>query len=171
MTPLRKAVQLSRLATPLGIQAAQGRQGVAGLRRVHGPAAGLRHHHPVGPDRSSFEGRAAGGWASRLRLVRGFARRRPTDPRTGIPPAGLCTVSPKPARAISTRTRRSTLLQAALALPGKGWICGHGRHCLFGLLSVAGLRLGEARQLTLPDVDLRAGVLTIQGAKFWKVPV
>ena len=33
---------------------------------------------------------------------------------------------------------------------------------------VAGLRLGEARQLTLPDVDPRAGVLTIRGAKFGK---
>jgi integrase len=47
-------------------------------------------------------------------------------------------------------------------------------YCLFGLLSVAGLRLGEARNLTLSDVDLPAGVLTIRGAKFGKtrlVPV
>jgi len=27
-------------------------------------------------------------------------------------------------------------------------------HCLFGLLSVSGLRLGEARNLELQDVDL-----------------
>jgi len=60
------------------------------------------------------------------------------------------------------------LLQAALALPGKGGLRPWTYHCLFGLLSVAGLRLGDVRQLTLPDVDLRAGVLTIQGAKFGK---
>ena len=41
-------------------------------------------------------------------------------------------------------------------------------HCLFGLLSVTGLRLGEARNLELQDVDLEAAVLTIRGAKFGK---
>ena len=30
-------------------------------------------------------------------------------------------------------------------------------HCLFGLLSVSGMRLGEARNLELQDVDLAAG--------------
>src|SRR5262249_27649367 len=33
---------------------------------------------------------------------------------------------------------------------------------------VSGLRLGEARNLELQDVDLKAGVLTIRGAKFGK---
>jgi len=41
-------------------------------------------------------------------------------------------------------------------------------HCLFGLLSVSGLRLGEARNLELQDVDLKAVVLTIRGTKFGK---
>jgi integrase/recombinase XerD len=41
-------------------------------------------------------------------------------------------------------------------------------YCLFGLLSVPGLRLGEARKLELQDVDLKAAVLTIRGAKFGK---
>ena len=41
-------------------------------------------------------------------------------------------------------------------------------YCLFGLLSVSGLRLGEARNLELQDVDLEAAVLTIRGAKFGK---
>ena len=40
-------------------------------------------------------------------------------------------------------------------------------YCLFGLLSVS-LRLGEARNLELHDVDLNAAVLTIRGAKFGK---
>jgi integrase/recombinase XerD len=41
-------------------------------------------------------------------------------------------------------------------------------HCLFGLLSVSGLRLGEARNLELQDVDLKAAVLTIRSTKFGK---
>jgi integrase len=41
-------------------------------------------------------------------------------------------------------------------------------YCLFGLLSVTGLRLGEARNLELQDVDLEAGVLTVRGTKFGK---
>jgi len=36
------------------------------------------------------------------------------------------------------------------------------------LLNVSGLRLGEARNLELRDVDLKAAVLTIRGAKFGK---
>src|SRR5271165_754690 len=44
---------------------------------------------------------------------------------------------------------------------------GRGR-CLFGLLSVSGLRLGEARNLEIQDVDLKTAVLTIRGAKFGK---
>jgi integrase len=41
-------------------------------------------------------------------------------------------------------------------------------YCLFGLLTVSGLRLGEACNLELQDVDLKAAVLTIRGAKFGK---
>jgi integrase len=41
-------------------------------------------------------------------------------------------------------------------------------YCLFGLLCVSGLRLGEAQNLELQDVDLQAAVLTIRGAKFGK---
>jgi integrase len=41
-------------------------------------------------------------------------------------------------------------------------------YCLFGLLSVTGLRLGEACNLELDDVDLTTGVLTVRGAKFGK---
>jgi integrase len=41
-------------------------------------------------------------------------------------------------------------------------------YCLFGLLSVSGMRLGEARNLELQDVDLTAGILTVRGAKLGK---
>jgi integrase len=41
-------------------------------------------------------------------------------------------------------------------------------HSLLGLLSVSGLRLSEARNLKLEDVDLKTAVLTIRGTKFGK---
>ena len=109
-------------------------------------------------------------WAYRLSMVRGFARHRSaTDPRTEIPPDGLLPYRPKRARPyLYSDEEIRRLLRAALALPGNGELRRWTYHCLFGLLSVAGLRIGEARELELQDVDLRAGVLTIRGAKFGK---
>ena len=112
-------------------------------------------------------------WAQRLSAVRGFARHRSaTDPRTQIPHQGLLPFQPKRARPyLYSDDEIRRLLGAALKLP-----CRYERaelrpwvyHCLFGLLSVSGLRLGEARSLELQDVDLKAAVLTIRGAKFGK---
>lgn len=109
-------------------------------------------------------------WARRLSIVRGFARHRSaTDPRTEIPPDGLLPYRPKRARPYlySYKEIRS-LLRAALKLSGRVGLRRWTYYCLFGLLSVTGLRLGEARNMELQDVDLRAGVLTIRGAKFGK---
>ena len=112
-------------------------------------------------------------WAQRLSFVRGFARfRSATDPRTQIPPLGLLPFQPRRARPyLYSDEEIRSLLRAALAMT-----CRHKRdalrprlfHCLFGLLSVTGLRLSEALNLRLPDVDLDSAVLTIRGAKFGK---
>jgi integrase len=109
-------------------------------------------------------------WARRLSFVRIFARHRSaTDPRTQIPPEGLLPYRPKRARPyLYSNDEILGLLQAALKLP-----CGSGLrpwtyHCLFGLLSVSGLRIGEACNLELQDVDLKEAVLTVRGAKFGK---
>lgn len=112
-------------------------------------------------------------WARRLSFVRGFAYyRSATDPRTQIPPQGLLPFQPKRARPyLYSDGEIRRLLNAALNMH-----CRYGRsepqpwtyHCLFGLLSVTGLRIGEARNLTLQDVDLDAAVLTIRGTKFGK---
>ena len=109
-------------------------------------------------------------WARRLSFVRGFARyRSATDPRTEIPPEGLLPYRPKRARPyLYSEQEIRSLLRAALKLPAHGGLRPWTYYCLFGLLSVTGLRLGEARNLELQDVDLQAGLLTIRGAKFGK---
>jgi integrase/recombinase XerD len=61
-----------------------------------------------------------------------------------------------------------SLLVAASALPPVGGLRGSTYHCLFGLLTVTGLRISEAIALEPCDVDLQHGVLTIRGAKFGK---
>lgn len=112
-------------------------------------------------------------WARRLGSVRGFARyRSATDALTEVPPVGLL-----PHR--STRARPylysddevQRLLDAALKLPTtwhstalRPWVF----HCLFGLLSTTGMRVSEALNLHVADVDLDQALLTIRGAKLGK---
>ena len=112
-------------------------------------------------------------WARRLSFVRGFARyRSATDPRTQIPAPGLLPFQPKRARPyLYSDAEIRDLLRAARTMPcryERGQLRPWVYYCLFGLLSVSGLRLGEARNLELHDVDLKAAVLTIRGAKFGK---
>jgi integrase len=118
-------------------------------------------------------------WAQRLSIVRGFARyRSSSDPRTQIPVPGLLPFQPKRARPyLYSNEEITNLLRAALKMPHRyenGALLPWVYYCLFGLLSVSGLRLNEARNLQLQDVDLEAAVLTIRNAKFGKtrlVPV
>ena len=116
-------------------------------------------------------------WTSqRLSIVRLFARyRSATDPRTQIPPAGLLPYRPKRARPyLYSDNEIAQLLRATLGMPLSvrhrkvcallPWVY----YCLFGLLAVSGLRPGEAYNLELQDLDLKARLLTIRGAKFGK---
>ena len=112
-------------------------------------------------------------WAQRLSFVRGFARYRSSiDPRTQIPAPGLLPFQPKRARPyLYSDEEINALLDAARTMPQRyqsGALLPWVYYCLFGLLSVTGLRLGEARNLELQDIDLEAGVLSVRGAKFGK---
>lgn len=112
-------------------------------------------------------------WARRLSMVRTFARyRHAFDPRTEIPPDGLLPYRPKRARPyLYSDEEIRRLVRAARTMPyryKRGGLRPWVYSCLFGLLSVSGLRLGDARNLELHDVDLQAAVLTIRGAKFGK---
>ena len=112
-------------------------------------------------------------WAQRLSYVRGFARHRSaTDSRTQIPSPSLLPFRPKRAKPyLYSDEEVQNLLRAALSIPQRSGRCAllpWTYYCLFGLLSVSGLRLGEARNLKLHDVDLDAAVLTVHGAKFGK---
>jgi integrase len=118
-------------------------------------------------------------WARRLVFVRGFARyRSATDARTEIPPVGLLPHRHARARPyLYSEEDVLRLMDAALKLPTswpstplRPWVF----HCLLGLLSVTGLRISEALNLKLGDVDLDQGVLTIRSTKFgrWRlVPI
>jgi integrase/recombinase XerD len=112
-------------------------------------------------------------WATRLGYIRGFARyRSATDPRTQIPRGDLLPFQPKRARPyLYSDEEIRRLLRAALDMQyryERGALRPWVYHCLFGLLSVSGLRLGEARNLELQDVDLKSAVLTVRDGKFGK---
>jgi integrase len=119
------------------------------------------------------ENAQAAYWARRLSFVRGFARyRSSSDPRTQIPSPGLLPFRPKRARPYLYSDKEiESLLRAARDMPHRyqsGALLPWVYYCLFGLLSVSGLRLSEARNLKLQDVDLDNAVLTVRGAKFGK---
>lgn len=112
-------------------------------------------------------------WARRLSIVRDFARyRSAADSRTQVPAPGLLPFQPKRAHPYlysDDEVRR--LMHAALEMQyryERGALRPMVFYCLFGLLSVSGMRLSEALNLELRDVDLAEGVLTIRGAKFGK---
>lgn len=108
--------------------------------------------------------------AQRLGHVRGFARHyQASDPQTEIPPPELLPYRPRRARPyLYSDEEVARLLRGALDLPPGDGLRPWTFHCLFGLLSVAGLRIGEAIRLQIDDVDLQEGLLTVRGTKFGK---
>jgi len=104
-------------------------------------------------------------WAQRLTLVRGFAEHLyALDPRTEVPPRDL----------LPARVRRATpylyseqdvcrLIAAAGALSP---LRAESYATLIGLLSVTGMRVGEAIALDRTDFDEVSGVVVVRFGKF-----
>ncbi len=108
--------------------------------------------------------------ARRLEIVRPFAAHyRRFEPSTEIPPkAILGRAHRRLAPHIHTDGEIEQLLEAAGRLPPEGGLRPLTYRTLFGLITVAGLRLSEALKLTLADVDLQTAALTVRETKFCK---
>lgn len=107
-------------------------------------------------------------WAVRLSTARGFARfLSALDPATEVPPVGLL---PEPSHRavphIYSDEDIDRLLQAARQLSPEHRADTY--RTLIALLSVTGMRVGEAVRLDCDDVDLDQGMLTIRDSKFGK---
>jgi len=109
-------------------------------------------------------------WARRLIIIRGFALYRSgADPATEVPHIRLLPFRSQRARPyLYSHEEITRLLDAALAMVSPHPLRQRTYYCLFGLLAVTGLRLGEALNLRPEDVDLSDGILTIRRTKFDK---
>lgn len=109
-------------------------------------------------------------WARRLTIIRGFAEyRSAADPATQVPHLRLLPFRSKRARPyLYSEDEIDRLLSAALTMVSPHPLRQRTYHCLFGLLAVTGMRLGEALNLQPQDVDLAQGLLTIRRTKFDK---
>ena len=112
-------------------------------------------------------------WARRLSFVRGFARYlNAIDSRSEIPPKRPVALSSSRAPTVPLHTEQQIeqLLAAALTLPPAGGLRRWTYHCLLGLFTVTGLRLGEALSLKLDDIDLHENVLDNSWSEIRQVP-
>ncbi len=101
-------------------------------------------------------------WAGRLAVARGFATYMQTiDPSTEVPPPGVFGARKRrPTPYLWSHSDISRLLEGARALRSPLRAATH--EALFGLLAVTGMRVGEVISLRRENVDLVAGVITIQ---------
>lgn len=106
-----------------------------------------------------------------LSAIRGFAQYlRGLEPKTEVPPSGLVRRGHRPHPYIYSDDEILRILDAARHHPSapRYALKPHTLYCLLGLLSVTGMRLTEALNLTAKDVDWDQGVLSIGRAKFQK---
>ena len=106
-----------------------------------------------------------------LSAIRGFARYLSgIDPKTEIPPAGLVRQGHRPQPYIYSEAEIIWILDAARAHPStpRYALKPHTLYCLFGLLSVTGMRLAEALNLKREDIDWVERVLSVGRSKFQK---
>jgi len=115
-------------------------------------------------------------WARRLNKLRCFTRwLQQFEPRTEVPDDTIFgRLGERQAPHIYTESEIVDLLAAARRLGPERGLRHHVYETLFGLIASTGLRVSEALQLRVADVDLKHGMLTIRQSKFGKsrqVPV
>ena len=114
---------------------------------------------------------APGRWAERLRNVRHFAEFLSAfDPRTEIPSCDLLphSATQRNPPYLFSPAEIEQLLKAAGQLRSRRGLLGTTYATLFALLSVTGMRVGEAVALYLTDLDSGRLLLHVRHAKFGK---
>lgn len=108
--------------------------------------------------------------ARRLEVVRPFvAYYRQFEPASEIPPLGILGRGHRRlVPHIYSEQEVAQLLRAASRLMPQDGLRPLTYRTLFGLIAAAGLRLSEALNLTISDVDLAASAITIRQTKFRK---
>jgi integrase len=107
-------------------------------------------------------------WAFRMSVVRGFASYlHALDPAQEVPPADL--FPNRVHRAIPYLYSQQEIVALMAATGSLRFPLRQATYrTLVGLLSVTGMRVGEAIRLDRSDVDLAHGVLTVRQTKFCK---
>ena len=109
-------------------------------------------------------------WGVRLTAVRGFARYLQTiDPATELPPRAVLPVGTgrrRPTPYIYSEEEITALMTAAGHW--RPWLSAFTLQTLIGLLTVTGIRIGEAIRLDRDDLALEHGRLVIRNSKFGK---
>lgn len=104
--------------------------------------------------------------ARRLEIVRAFAKHHSAvEPATEVPPRHVLGPAHRrnPPHLYTTNQIRA-LMARATRLPGE--LRSSTYSTLIGLIACTGLRISEALELRVVDVDLRHGVLTIRQSKY-----
>src|SRR5271165_588168 len=115
--------------------------------------------------------RSASTQAGYLSAIRGFAQYLSgIEPNTELPPTGLIRRGHRPQPYIYSDDEIIRILDAARQHPStpRYALKPHTLYCLFGLLTVTGMRLTEALNLKAEDIDWEQGVLSVGRAKFQK---
>jgi integrase/recombinase XerD len=115
--------------------------------------------------------RAAGTQAGCLSAIRGFARYLSgIEPNIEVPPPGLVRLGHRPQPYIYSEDEIIRILDAARRHPStpRYALKPHTLYTLLGLLTVTGMRLTEALNLKVEDIDWEQGVLSVGRAKFQK---
>ena len=130
------------------------------------------HHGPIGLEASLAWAAATSSTdphhpSRRLTVIRGFLRHLSAlDGATQVPAPGLLGPSFRRTQPhVYSDAEIADLTAAALDLDRPDLLRPHCYAMLFGLLACTGLRIAEALALSIEDVDLATGMLTVRAGK------